>query len=180
MGRATITGGGPDGEYTALVRYLRDTIEAQISGLETRADMYRDRINGMDEGIEKNMFKAQLLGVEKRISYLGTAAPVDKDIAVWCADLTEDLSGDVGLIEVPGQTQYFNIVPGFSGDAPYDIAAHGFLMPTVGLTAAQAYSNLGLLPAWQKWKPTFRYGEITGITDETLSAAGDTSVIIEN
>lgn len=169
MGKATITGGGTDGEYTALVRFRRDTIEAQIAELEIRADKYRDKIDSLEEGREKNMLKAQLLGIEKRVAYLGTAAPADKPISVWCADLTEDLSGDVGLVEVPGQTQAFNIVPGFDGEAGYNISTHGFIMPTVGLTAAQAYANLGLLPAWQKWKPTFRYGEITALEDDMCS-----------
>lgn len=178
MGKATITGGGTDGQYTALVRFRRDTIEAQIAELETRADKYRDKIGSMPEGREKNMLKAQLLGVVKRISYLGTAAPEDTPISVWCADLTEDLSGDVGLVEVPGQTQFFNIVPGYEGAATYDINTHGFLMPTVGLTSAQAYANLGLLPAWQKWRPTFRYAIITaldaGICSVDLEAATST------
>jgi len=52
------------------------------------------------------------------------------------------------------------------------------------MTPAQAFYNLAMLPGWQKWKPTYRYGTITGLTgsiasvtlEEALSSQQDINV----
>lgn len=84
--------------------------------------------------------------------------------SVWCADLTEDASGDVGTIEIPGENKVVVLVPG-SGPEPqaYDGAAHGNLMAREIQTPAQVFFNAAILPGWQKFYPTFRRGTITGL-----------------
>lgn len=103
----------------------------------------------------------------------------DKDVSAWCADLTENLSGEVGTVEVPGESTNIQIQPGYEGNAAYSQARDGQLTPTMTMTPAQAYFNLAVLPGWQKWKPTFRYGTITETDGETctvtLDAAGKSS-----
>jgi len=99
------------------------------------------------------------------------AIPESETITAWCADLTEDLTGDVGLIEVPGESVAFNIQPGYEDNAEYDPARDGQLTPTMAMSSAAAFYNLAMLPGWQKWKPTFRYGTITAISGDTADVS---------
>jgi hypothetical protein len=39
----------------------------------------------------------------------------------------------------------------------------------MALTPAAAFYNLAMLPGWQKWKPTYRYGTITAIDGDTAT-----------
>ena len=44
----------------------------------------------------------------------------------WCADLTEELSGDVGIIEIAGDIDKgVNVQPGYEGNAVYNAARDG-------------------------------------------------------
>jgi hypothetical protein len=45
------------------------------------------------------------------------------------------------------------------------------------MTPAQAFYNFALLPGWQKWKPIFRYGTITDITDGLAAVTLDASMV---
>ena len=45
--------------------------------------------------------------------------------------------------------------------AIYDPLRDGQLMQTKAMTAAQAFYSIAMLPGWQKWKPTYRFGTIT-------------------
>lgn len=113
--------------------------------------------------------KIQKMSFEKRQQYLENNMPVDETISAWCADLTENLTGEIGTIEVPGESQYIQIQPGFESNATYDQARDGQLLPTVVATPAQAFYNLAMMPGWQKWKPLFRYATITSIDGDTAS-----------
>jgi hypothetical protein len=79
---------------------------------------------------------------------------------------------------VPGESVEFNIQPGYDGNAVYDSARDGQLTPTLAMTPAAAFYNLAMLPGWQKWKPTYRYGTITAVDGDlanvTLDAATST------
>jgi hypothetical protein len=87
----------------------------------------------------------------------------DPTVAAWCADLTTDLSGIVGTIEVPGERGLVNIKPGYSNREDYIQASDGQLQPTKAGTPASAYYNYAMFAGWQKWKPTYRHGTITAI-----------------
>jgi hypothetical protein len=136
---------------------------AKIANLETQ-------IAEETDGQKLNILKLQKLSLEKRNETLD-AIPETFDTSAWCADLTEDLAGEVGLIEVPGESQYFNIQPGYDGNAVYDSARDGQLTPTLAMTPAAAFYNLAMLPGWQKWKPTYRYGTITAIDGDLADVA---------
>ena len=68
---------------------------------------------------------------------------------------------------MPGETQYLNIQPAFDTQTVvYDSQRDGYLIKTLAMTPAQAFYNLAMLPAWQKWQPTYRYGTITAINGD--------------
>jgi hypothetical protein len=118
-----------------------------------------------------------ITAIDKRIAYLNAECPEDSTISAWCADLTEDLSGYVGTVEVPGEKQVVQIQPGYEGNAAYDEDRDGQLFFTPAMTPAQAFYNFALLPGWQKWKPLFRYGTITDITAGLAAVTLDASMV---
>lgn len=91
------------------------------------------------------------------------AATVKTTRQAWCADLTEDATGEVATIEIPGEDQAILIAPG--GRAPAD--ADGALMARELMTPEQVFFNAAVLPGWQKWKPGYRKATITAINEET-------------
>lgn len=166
MGKGTIISGGTDGQYQVSVIYNTDRASAEKAANLAKIANLEAQIAAETDEQELNILKLQKLSLEKRNETLD-AIPESKDVTAWCADLTEDLTGDVGLIEVPGESQYFNIQPGHDGNAAYDATRDGQLTPTMAMTPAAAFYNLAMLPGWQKWKPTYRYGTITAISGDT-------------
>src|SRR5574343_514822 len=87
------------------------------------------------------------------------AAEVTETRQAWCADLTEDATGPVATLEVPGESALILIQPG----APAPTSIHGALMAREVMSPAQAYWNAAVLPGWQKFKPGYRWGTITAL-----------------
>jgi len=113
---------------------------------------------------ELQLFKAQKLSKEKKIPVLELAKLPEDEVSAWCTDLTEDLSGNVGIIEIDGQTEENRIIqPGYSGAAVYNQSRDGCLQSPYSLTVAGAFANWAMFPGWQKWKPTYKIGEITSL-----------------
>lgn len=98
-------------------------------------------------------------------------------VQAWCADLTENLSGEVGTIEIPNErTNDTQIRPGYGGEAVYSASRDGQLQQVVSSTAAGVYYNYAMFPGWQKWKPTYRVGKITAKpTDDTANVLLDSA-----
>ena len=82
-----------------------------------------------------------------------------------CIDGQDDLSGDVGTIEVPGELGRLFIQPGYNGNAAYNTTRDGILQPIMASTPAGAFLNRGILPGWQKFMPTYRVGTIQSFTE---------------
>lgn len=86
----------------------------------------------------------------------------------WCADLTEDLTGTVGVIDIAGDIDKgFNIQPGYDGNAAYDAARDGRMkqvqkFPKTTPTG-EVFVNWALFPGWQKWVHPHRYGTVSAI-----------------
>jgi len=108
--------------------------------------------------------------LEKRLEYIEDNFPDDETLSAWCADLTEDLSGNIGTIEVPGERGVVLIQPGHEDNAAYDVSRDGQLQPLIAANPYQTFYNLAMFPGWQKWKPTFRFGTITSIDSENDKA----------
>ena len=92
-----------------------------------------------------------------------------KPLRVWCADLTEDLTGKVDTIEVNGAPLQILVGPGGRNELQQDGSA-GKLCNIMAMSSAQAALAWALLPGWQKWRPTYRVGTITAIDYEADTA----------
>jgi predicted transglutaminase-like cysteine proteinase len=107
---------------------------------------------------EINLLGLELASVNKRLAEIETALTVESR-TVWCADYSTALTGSVGTIEINGEAGRINIVPeGKSGI--------GLLQHPLAMTPSGVFYNWALLPAWQKWKPTYRVGIIDSIDYE--------------
>lgn len=119
----------------------------------------------IEEKYQKNNRRSALdlirTGTQKKIDYLNANMPADETISAWCADLTENLTGEVGTIEIPGERGDVLIQPGYNNNALYNGSRDGILEPAIAGTPAGTFWNWALLPGWQKWKPTYRTGYIT-------------------
>ena len=94
---------------------------------------------------------------------------------VWCADYTEELTGNLGFIFIAGDPEKgVNIQPGWistddkKGGAAYDAERDGVLTPSYSQHHAGLFWNWAMRAGWQKWgRPTYRYGTINHVyTDE--------------
>ena len=163
MGKGTIISHKGEGEYSVRVNLNATRKNAVIANLNDKIAEYEFYISGMEDGEEKSLLKLRKAGLEKKKEQLEKLFEEDPTVDAWCGDLTTDLSGEVGLIEIPGQRQYLNIQPGYDGNAAYDADRDGQLQPAIGGTPAGVFYNLAMQPGWQKYKPTYRYGTITAI-----------------
>jgi len=181
-------------EYAKLATVI-PAIEAAIEDIEDEIETLRNELSLIDpfkhvddyvsklnelqhKNKEKNRTTLLLASAQKRYQVLGNNIPADPAIQAWCADKTTGLSGEVGIIEVPGERKTLvNIQPGYGGNAAYSSARDGQLQPSISGLANNIFFNWALLPGWQKWMPTYRYGTITSIDTEadtcnvTLEAA---------
>lgn len=175
MGKGTIISGGTDGQYQVSVVYNTDRAQAEKAANLAKIANLESQIASETDDRRLNVLILQKLSVEKRNAAIDSI-PESETISAWCADLTEDITGDVGLIEVPGESVDFNIQPGHEDNAAYDADRDGQLTPTMAMSSAAAFYNLAMLPGWQKWKPTFRYGAISEITGETCTVTLDVAI----
>lgn len=165
MGKGTINSHLGNGEYSITVNYNREYYEAQIAKLDKnivdlQAKLYTT-IFPSDP--EYGVTKLQIAALQKQKEAFKNSFPDDKSVNAWCADLTENLSGEVTTIEIPGESTNIQIAPGDADGATYNAANDGQLVPAIGQDSAGWFYNLAMLPGWQKWKPTFRYGTISNI-----------------
>lgn len=113
---------------------------------------------------DKGRLTAELGNARGRRGYLYSLDLKPKE-QVWCADLTENGTGQVATIEIPGEPQITLLAPG----AVAHTNADGQVLSRDVMRYDQAYLNAALLPGWQKWKPTYRVGTITNIVNDTCS-----------
>lgn len=163
MGKGEITYDLGDGEYQVMVIYGgRTRIQNRITNLNLRIADLQTKYDEESDPVQKNILRLQIISLEKDVEYLENGMPNDPIItSVWCADRTEGLSGNVGTIEIPGEPQSFNIQPGYDENAVYNSGRDAQLFPAIACSADQAFFNKAILPGWQKWQPTYRYGIIT-------------------
>ena len=176
MGKGQIISGGTGGEYQVKLIHERARVDQAITRLEAQIAIIDAKLPDMPEGLEKSVLKLKKLSCEKQIAFYENYTPEDDPtVTAWCADLTEDLSGYVGTIEIPGEPDEISIQPGYEGNAAYSAARDGILQGVMAASQAGAFFNYAVLPGWQKWKPTYRYGTITAIEGDTASVSLDSA-----
>ena len=158
------------------------TLEAEKVVLETELSDLQDEWNDLQQELtvsfdekstletDKNIEEFDKTALEKHKEFLEDPAntPVNPTEDIWCADLTEDLSGDVGVIEVAGAVgKGLNLQPGYEGNADYGGARDGMLKPAIAISSPGLYWNWAMRDGWQKWKPNYRYGTIAEIYYDT-------------
>ncbi|MDX9896535.1 MAG: hypothetical protein RBS34_13895 [Desulfofustis sp.] len=116
--------------------------------------------------------RLRAVACEKRIGWIEDNIPADETVDAWCADYNEELTGNVGTVEVgrEGGTLHVIVPGGADGSkAAYDAARDGQLQPVVGSTAAASFVNYALLPGVAKWRPRYRTGTITALNGDTCA-----------
>lgn len=110
------------------------------------------------------LLKAEEESIKKRQKMLTDAMAPETLAGIWCTDLTEDLvaGATVGTMEMNGVDDQIIIAPGGKVSESIGLLQH------VGVsTGAAVFCNRARLPAWQKWKPTYRVGRIITINYES-------------
>lgn len=116
--------------------------------------------------IPLELLKAQQTQLTKDLA-TWTALVLTETVPAWCADLTEDASGEVATVEIPGENKLVLIAPA----APAPTATDGLLTAREVQSPEQVFWNAAVLPGWQKWKPTYRRGTITAIDYDADTAS---------
>lgn len=173
MGKGTIISELGDGQYGVQLNFHRVHVDEKISELNSRISDLTAYIATLADGDEKTAAELLLTSYEKKKAYLQDNMPDDLTVKAWCADMTTGLTGEVGTIEVPGERGEVNIQPGYNGNAAYDIDRDGQLQPAIAGNPFNVLYNWCLLPAWQKWMPTYRYGTISNLSGDTCTVTLD-------
>ncbi|MDO9110272.1 MAG: hypothetical protein Q7U40_06420 [Desulfatirhabdiaceae bacterium] len=180
MGKGEIISGGDGGLYQVRLNYYRVTLEERLDVLDLKIIEQEERIVELliAEPVdldELGRARLQLAALEHE-KELYESLPENPEISAWCSDLTEDLTGEVGTIELGGQLETGKVLirPGYDGRADFDAGRDGQLMHVMAMSPAQAMYNFIMMTGWQKWMPTYRAGEITAIDDDTCSVSIDT------
>ena len=103
-----------------------------------------------------------------KIATLTTAtATVNKD--AWCCTFTEDASpgATVATIDINGESNLTLVAPEARSWTPADGV---MTMPHV-MSPAQSFFNTAILPGWQKHRPSYRWGTISGINYDENTAS---------
>ena len=112
MGSATITGGGTDGHYSISLTYSDADYNAEVASLSSNISALNARLATVEVNTSGYyVLKTKITSMDLRKSFLEANAP-SKTMSAWCADLTEDLTGTVGTIEIPNEVDSVNIAPG--------------------------------------------------------------------
>lgn len=85
----------------------------------------------------------------------------------WCTDFTESGAGGVALIDIDGESGLTLVAPGCRGWTPTD----GYMQHTQLMSPEQYYWNLAAMPAWQKFKPTYRWGTLSALDKDANLAS---------
>ncbi|MBN1828722.1 MAG: hypothetical protein JW884_06230, partial [Deltaproteobacteria bacterium] len=157
---------GAAGRYDLEVVLETSGIQTEIARLTARIGEIETLMESLT-GKRKQYYRLLLASLARKREYLQRCDPANPVVSAWCVDSTENLSGVVGTIEVPGERGTVLIRPGES--AAYDPARDGVLRPSAALSPAGSFYNLAMKPGWQKWKPTYRFGTIASLAGDICS-----------
>lgn len=168
MGKAEILEDRGDGFYRIKILHNTTLAQARLDALNARKTAWETELAAEENDTRKKILKLQILAVSKQIAKLETDVDLDFEQIVTCADLTEELEGEVGTIEVACEHEKgLNIQPGYTDSAAYSATRDGQHYPFLSLPVSTAMLNFAAMPGIQKWRPTYRYGTITAIDYDT-------------
>ncbi|MBT2788041.1 MULTISPECIES: hypothetical protein [unclassified Halomonas] len=158
----------------AINQYQQEMVEQGQSNvdLEEHAQALLEAASQRDALRTEQRSKELRIAADEALVARVNALPPLRQVQAWCADYTEDLSGEVATAEVPGEIGNVIIKPGFEGNA-WSATEDGALQPTQASTPAATFYNLAMLPGWQKWRPTFRSAILTGLDGDNCSITLD-------
>lgn len=173
MGKANIKSHLGDGKYLADVVFDRRNIEKIIERLEKTIDeleyqmlieIYRDDPNW-------KVTDLKIQAMKKRLNYYLYETKETEERELWCADLSEELSGEVGTIESHGGIgasafEKVFIKPGYNEGSEYIEAEDGQLARGEEMYPWQWLYNWVALPSWQKFQPLYRLGTLVSVNNE--------------
>lgn len=180
-------------ELTPKVAELQAVYDEAVDDLRIAANLLTNALNNGDpeqikqaetvwiEKLEASQLalaplqvtKVKLLSKQKKLSFINENLPDDSvTVTAWCADFTEGLTGEVGLIDFDGAAPV--IQPGWNPsptpESFYDPARDGVMTPPESFFSGSGlYRALALYDGWQLFKPTYRTGVITSISGDTCS-----------
>ena len=162
------------GEINALIPLYQedpDAHRAKMTALQAELAKLGGEARKVRGDVER--LKAERLSARKRKAHL-ERIPEEKEMDCWCADHTEDLFGEVGLIDVNDEGGRLTLVhPGHEGRGAYSKDRDGVLMPREAQSGAQAWFNAAILAGIQKFAARYRLGEITAIDGDTCTVKLD-------
>ena len=145
---------------------LKAGVEARVSESKEKElwDILKNAVQVLSDAFDKvredekqiGIFSLQLASLPKRREMLSDAIATRTETGIWCADYSTDLTGNVGTIEVDGDCKKMLIMPGGLTKAEK-------LKPVAIDSPSAAAFNHSIMPAWQKWKPTYRFATLIGV-----------------
>lgn len=161
-------------ENTAAVQLDFAISEKDLKLVEEAAQQWREEL-AMLQSIEAAIksTKARKLEATVALQTLLKTPPDPRTVDAWCVDCSDDLTGDVGTIEIAGEEEKgVVIVPGFES-AVYDATRDGLLRKREHCGPAEVFLAGAMLPGWQKWNDTYRNGTITAMSSDNCTVALD-------
>lgn len=165
MGRAEIVTDSGDGYYR--IKVLHDTARSAVLLAQLQTSLANTELRLTTETDETaiavlNLRKTALQKEIVRINDI--IANADYEAPAWCADYTAGMTGIVGTIDIAADSDKgINIQPGYEGGQAWNHARDGQHLPFLTMPVADAILNFTLMPAIQKWRPTYRYATISNV-----------------
>lgn len=172
MGKAEIISEAGAGLYTVTVLHDTATADMMLARMAMVISFLDGTLAKTTDPKEIATLKLRKAGIEKRIAAITEARNADFQTEAWCADFTNNLSGIVGTIE-PGAEHKngINIRPGYVDKSVFDKVRDGQATPFLTLPVADAMRNFAIMPAIQKWRPTYRYGVVSNVDKENSTCS---------
>lgn len=119
----------------------------------------------LDDRVKVDALRVALAHVLDLIARL-SAAVVSRTREVWCTDYTESGAGFVATVDIDGAPDLTLIAPGCRAWS----AGDGLMTATDVMSPEQAFVSAAILPGWQKFKPTYRWGTIAALDKDANTA----------
>lgn len=149
--------------YNAAETVIRNS-DKEINDALKKLEKEKSKVYPLQ--LKVDLLTDEKTGLTKKKKYW-TDLTLQEEKNVWCADMTEDATGKVATLEIPGENNMVVIKPG----APTHTTADGKLVARAIQHPNQAFFNAAILPGWQKYLPTYRRGTITELDTELDTAS---------